>query len=82
MPTACVPRLRSRPLAFLYIVAYAQNRLLVALKSDFVGVAASRISAPAAGEPHRGGLGALPQEDAHELVRHIIRFWQAIWYAG
>lgn len=51
-----------------------ENRLLSALKSDFVGIAATRISAPAAGESNRGGRGALAQEDAHELVSQTVRF--------
>ncbi|CAN0116944.1 unnamed protein product [Scytosiphon promiscuus] len=53
-------------------VAADLDKLLAALKSDFVGVVAARISAPAAGEPHRGGRGALAHEDAHELVGEAV----------
>ena len=51
---------------------HAHDRLLRALKTDFVTVAAGRISAPAPGERHREGQGAMAPGDAEELVGEAV----------
>ena len=47
-------------------------RFLRALKTDFVAVAAGQIAAPAAGERHRGGHGAMAKGDAEDLVGEAV----------
>ena len=47
-------------------------RFLRALKTDFVAVAAGQIAAPAAGERHRGGQGAMAKGDAEDLVGEAV----------
>lgn len=56
-------------------------RLLRALKTDLVGVAAGRLSAPAVGERHRAGLGALPEEDARTLLGEAVGEATGAWGA-
>ncbi|CAM9593693.1 unnamed protein product [Ectocarpus fasciculatus] len=60
-------------------VAADLSKLLGALQSDFVGVAAARISAPAAGERNREGQGALSEQDAKELVREVVMEAVGAW---
>ncbi|CAN0375511.1 unnamed protein product [Ascophyllum nodosum] len=60
-------------------VASDLNKLLVALKTDLVSLAASRISAPAAGERNREGQGALPEEEAKELVGEAVAEAAGAW---
>lgn len=54
-------------------------RLLRALKTDLTAGAASRISAPAAGEHHREGRGALAENDASELVGAAVAEGVGTW---
>lgn len=54
-------------------------RLLLALKSEFAAATASCISAPAPGEPHREGRGALEEEDAKELVGQAVAEGVGAW---
>ncbi|CAM9502390.1 unnamed protein product [Ectocarpus sp. 8 AP-2014] len=60
-------------------VAADLSKLLGALQSDFVGVAAARISAPAAGERNRAGQGALSEKDAKELVKEVVMEAVGAW---
>lgn len=67
------------PTVRLLFVPLDRNRLLGALKTDFVSVAARSIAAPAAGERHRAGEGALEKEEAKELVGEAVAEAVGAW---